>query len=358
MTDIENGQLTRRQEDILSLVIQAYTRNPEPISSKLIADAPDLHVSSATVRNEMSILEELGYIYAPHTSAGRIPTIRGYRYFVKQIMQNNSLTSSEQNRISHTFDRLPPAIDQWMKEAATVLARTSNSASLVTPPITSSAHFKHLELISIQGRLALMVLVLEGGIVHQQMLTLVDPLSQEKLTQTTLFLNQQLANCSVNQLQIKAVRYGALEREIIDIIVDNMEQADKQHIHTLYRDGLSEIINDFTDSEGAQQAVRIFEKKTYLSAIMSDVLNHAKEGEIHVVVAGNDRWEELSSLSMVLSRYGISGEFKGTMGLVGPTNLNYGRAISTVRYVSSIVTERLAELYRDNDKPTLPSEEK
>ena len=141
------------------------------MSSKYLVEAFALGLSSATIRNEMAVLEEKGYIGAPHTSAGRIPTEKGYRYFVRRLLTISELSHAEQMRITEKMQEDSPlATEQWMRLAATVLARTVQSAALVTPPISETNRFKHVELISIQGRLVLMVLVLHSGSVHQQML--------------------------------------------------------------------------------------------------------------------------------------------------------------------------------------------
>src|SRR6185369_6182305 len=156
MDDAQLPELTRRQEEILSLIVRAYTQSPEPVSSKHLVDTFHLQFSSATIRNEMSVLEELGYITAPHTSAGRIPTENGYRYFVRRLINIGDLTNAEQTRITEKMQSLPMGTEQWMRLTATLLSRTANSAALVTTPVSENSRFKHLELISIQGRLVLM----------------------------------------------------------------------------------------------------------------------------------------------------------------------------------------------------------
>src|SRR5215510_10172325 len=135
MDDAHLPELTRRQEEILSLIVRAYTQSPEPVSSKHLVDTYNLQFSSATIRNEMSVLEQLGYISAPHTSAGRIPTENGYRYFVKRLITTNDITSAEKTRISDRLKTIPLASEQWMLLVATVLARTAQVAALVTPPV-------------------------------------------------------------------------------------------------------------------------------------------------------------------------------------------------------------------------------
>jgi heat-inducible transcriptional repressor len=339
-------ELTRRQEEILSLIIRAYSNSPEPVSSKYLAENFNLNVSSATIRNEMAALEELGYIVAPHTSAGRVPTESGYRYFVNRVITPNALTAAEITRISEKLSTMPLATEQWLNLVATVLARTVQTAALVTPPVAETSRFKHIELISIQGRLALMVLVTQQGTVHQQMLTLTDPVPQPKLSEAADRINALCQNLGANELRVKSVQLQLLEREVAELIADVMDKADSNHVRLVYRDGLSEVISSFQHNLGAQQAIRVFEENAVLNMILNDVLTPILNN-VQVVIAGNGRWEELSHLTMVLSRYGVPGQASGAIGVLGPTNLNYGRAISAVTYVSTLMTDMLTHMYED-----------
>lgn len=353
-TDASNlPELTRRQEDILSHIIRSYTQKPEPVSSKYLVETSTLGVSSATIRNEMAVLEDLGYIAAPHKSAGRVPTEAGYRYFVAHILGRNALSDSEKNHLAEKFRALPMVTDQWMRYAATALARTARTASLVTPPIAETSRFKHVELISIQGRLVLMVLVLHGGIVQQRMLKLADAVPQSKLGEAANNINALCADLYAHQIRMKAVGLDFLEREVAELAADVMERADNNRTQVIYRDGLSEIIGDFPDGEGAQQVLRVLEERAFLDMILSDLVDPLTD-DVRVIVAGDGRWEELSQLSLVLTRYGVPGQMRGAIGVLGPTHINYGRAISTVRYVSSLMTNMLTTLYED-DPPTTPN---
>lgn len=339
-------ELTRRQEEILSCIVRAYTDAPEPISSKYLVENFKLSFSSATIRNEMAVLEELGYITAPHTSAGRIPTEIGYRYFVKRLITTGDITAVEKSRISDRLKAIPLASEQWMLLVATMLARTAHVAALVTPPVAASSRFKHIELISIQGRLVLMVLVLQDGAVHQQMLTLADPVPQARLSETAERINAQCMDMSGKEVRVRALQLQLLEREICDLVADQMDKSDTNQVRLVYRNGLSEVLGLFQNSEGAQQAVRVFEERAFLNLILNDVLTPLVNN-VQVVIAGNGRWEELSYLSMVLSRYGIPGQISGAVGVLGPTRINYGRAISAVSYVSTLMTDMLTNVYEE-----------
>ena len=353
--------LSSRQEDILTCIVQAYSERPEPVGSQHLVDNYQLNISSATVRSEMSRLEEMGYIAAPHTSAGRVPTAAGFRYFVRRLLQTRSLTRNERSHISERVGTLQAGMEQWMRRTASLLARSVQSASIVTPPISQTNAFKHVELISIQGRLVLMVLVLQSGSVHQRMLTLAEPVTQVKLAEAAKRVNEMCANFSAQQIGLKSINLQMLEREVAELAAELIEQADNNRVRFIYRDGLSRIIDSFADEEGAQQALRILEEHSVLNALVNELLDQlpAEEDDgvnVQVVIAGDGRYEDLNRLSMVLSRYGDPRKMSGAIGVLGPTHINYGRAISTVQYVSNLMTNMLSALYQDGrDENARPS---
>ncbi len=345
-------ELTRRQEEILTLIIRAYTQKPEPVSSKFLVDSFEIPLSSATIRNEMAVLEDLGYVSAPHTSAGRVPTENGYRYFVSRLMPDSALTMPEQSHIAERFQALPMATEKWMRYAASTLARLANTASLVTQPSAESGRFKHLELVSIQGRLVLLVLVMQGGTVQQRMLTLADAVPQPALSAAASRINALCENLSAAEMRIKAMALPVLEREITELAAEVIGNQEGHTSHIVYREGLSEVINAFPETIGAQQAVRVFEERAFLDLILGEYLDPASD-EVRVVIAGEGKREELSQVSMVLGRYGMPGRLGGALGILGPTHLNYGRAIGTVRYVSSIMTNMIVQLFNDETSPDI-----
>lgn len=345
MSDAENlPELTTRQEAILAFIVRHYTQRPEPVGSRTVVDESELNVSSATIRNDMAVLEEKGYLAAPHKSAGRIPTQDGYRYFVRRLLTHNGLSDDEKMHIAAKFRATPVATEQWMRQAATTLARTARTASLVTTPVAETSQFKHMELIAIQGRLALMVLVLHGGMVQQRMLNLVEPVSQSALDEVAGQVNTLCADRYAHQIRMKAVQLNMLGREVAELVADVMDQASGSPTYVIYRDGLSDVLSTFPDGEGAQQAVRVFEEKAFLDMILAELIEPLSS-DVRVIVGGNGHWEELSQVSMVVSRYGLPGQMSGTLGVVGPTHLNYGRAISTVRFVSSLMTDLFTNLF-------------
>jgi heat-inducible transcriptional repressor len=335
--------LTPRQQLILGLVIRDYISAAQPVGSKTIQEY-GLGVSSATIRNEMAVLEEQGYLTHPHTSAGRVPTERGYRYFVERLMRESHLPVDEQRTIRHQFHQVGVDLEQWMRLAASVLARTAQSAAVVTSLKTDQCRLKHLELISIRDALAMLIVVLEGGIVRQHILNLDEPISQDTLTQAANRLNDLCVGGSVQRVRSCLRQVGAFEQQVLQIVVQVMKHVDDQAGLHLYRDGLLNILHqpEFSVPESARNVVHLFEDRTLLENLLTEML---EVGGVQVIIGGEGRWNELRECSLVVSPYGVSGEATGALGVMGPMRMPYSRAISTVRYVAGLLSDLFRDLY-------------
>lgn len=342
------SELTPRQQTILGLVIREYVGNTFPISSKMLLEQYDLGVSSATVRNEMARLEELGYLTHPHTSAGRVPTDMGYRFFVERLLGDVALPPAEHRMIVHQFHQARLDLTQWMRLAATTLTRTSRNASLVTAPQTTQARFKHIELISTQGKLVLLIVVLQGGNVQQQMLTLAEPLTQAELSQSADLLNQVCSGLNAAEVRTRRSGLATFEAEICGLVLEMMERSDERITGEVYRDGLTEMLRqpEFLEGGVSPGALRLLEERSFLDDFLTETLS-PKVGGVQVIIGGEGRWEDLSSCSMVLARYGVPGFATGALGVLGPTRMPYGRAISAVRLVAELMSDLVHEMYSE-----------
>ncbi len=347
------SELSSRQENILGLVVRNYIERKAPVGSKYLVQRYRLDTSSATVRAEMAVLEELGYLDHPHTSAGRIPTVDGYRYFVQRLVGETELPPHEQRMIRHQFHQARLDIEQWMQLAAAILARTSQNAAVVTAPHMRQSRFKHVELISTQGRLALLVLVLGSGQVTQQMLALAQSLSQEELSRAANRLNTVCNRLSAREIKVSLSQLSTLEQEVSALICEMMERADDRTANRVYRDGLSHLLEspDFGTSEAVSHGIRLLEERTFLEDVLANSLQATEPvlktggGSVQVVIAGEGRWEELRDWSMVLARYGLAGYAVGAIGVLGPTRMPYQRVISAVRYVAGLMTGLMHQVY-------------
>jgi heat-inducible transcriptional repressor len=341
-------ELTPRQRTILGLVVREYVGSASPVSSRALVEGYGLQVSTATVRNELARLEELGYLTHPHTSAGRVPTHKGYHHFVGQLLGEAELPLHERRTIVHQFHQARQDFEQWMPLAASVLARTARGAALVTAPRAAQLYYKHLRLISTQGRTVLLVLVLRGGMVKQQMLTLVEPLNQEALNEASDRLNQLCNGLAAADIQARADELPPFEADIAKLVVDILNRADTRTAGVVYRDGLTEVLRqpEFSEGKQAQGLVRVMEEHSFLEAVLADALS-PEVGNVRVLIGGEGRWDELQACSLVLGRYGVAGFATGALGVVGPTRMFYGRAISAVRFVSGLLSEMVYDMYAE-----------
>jgi len=339
-------KLTPRQQMILGLVVHEFVRTATPVGSRALVERYGLNVSSATVRNEMAQLEELGYLTHPHTSAGRVPTYQGYRYFVERLLRETELPPAERRTIAHQFQQVRRDIEEWMPLAASVLARTTRSAAVVTAPQATLARYRHLQMISTQGRLVLLVLVLQGGLVKQQMLTLPEPLPQSALSEAADRLNQLCVGLTSEEIESRIPTLPLFEADIARLVVEIMFRASSSTADEVYHDGLSKLLQEpeFTEGAHAQGVLRVIEEQSFLETVLADTLGPTI-GSVRVMIGGEGRFDELRACSLVLSRYGVAGLATGALGVLGPTRMGYGRAISAVRFVASLLSDLVHEVF-------------
>jgi len=335
-------QLTDRQEAVLRMVVRDYIETGQPVGSKTLVENHELGVSSATIRNELALLGELGYLAQLHTSAGRIPTEKGYRYFVQKLLGEFHLPIPERQMIRHQFHQARLDLSQWMQLAAAILARTSQGASIVTAPQTRANRFKHLQLISTQGRLVLLVLVLHSGDVQQQLLTLAEPLPQTQLSAAANHLNSLFEFSTHAEISRGIDHLDTLEYEVAKLVLDILQRADERNISDFYRDGIVNLL----ENEGTRAAVRVLEERT----LLANVISHAQLPDIsgvQVMIGGEGRWEELKDCTLILARYGVAEDLTGTVAVIGPTRMAYGRNVAAVRYVADLMSGFVYDYYAD-----------
>jgi len=285
----------------------------------------------------------------PHTSAGRVPTSRGYRYFVEQLMHESELPVSEQLLIRHQFHQITNDPEQWMKLAAAVLAHVAQSASVIAAPQAKLVRFRHVELISISELTGLMILVLQDGSVHQQMMVFAQTVTQDQLSRLANRLNAEFANLSTEELRTRSpAKQGLtpdrLEAEVGKRLLELMLTHENQGSREIYRDGLVHILRqpEFDEIERACQILQVLEQDRTLESIFSEA---ELANGVQVIIGAEGRWQEIQDCSIVLSGYGPPGEAKGVLGVLGPMRMRYGRAVPIVRYVATLMNDLLSRLY-------------
>lgn len=350
------GILTERRRAILKVVVQEYVKTAQPVSSGRIENDYGLGVSAATIRNELAMLEEMGYLAQPHTSGGRVPTDRGYRYFVEGLMEDPGVPMEEQRMIAHQFHQVDLDLAEWLRLSAAILAKSARAASLITAPRLTDTRVKHLELISIQDTVALLVLVLHGGIVQQHMLSLPLPISQEVLTGCAGRLNRLLAGMTVEAVDATlASLVDDLEQLAARAVARLMAEHNQEQWPVVYYDGLANILGqaEFNspggrglDRLGQGQNIRSTLELLQQGMLLRRLLPRVVAGDgVQVFIGGEGEHEELRPFSVIMSRYDAAGGGTGMLGVLGPTRMEYGRAVAVVRYMTALLSELAGELY-------------
>ena len=356
-------RLSQRKEVILRALIEEYVRTAEPVASKLLSDRLaaifGVGYASATVRNELAALEEEGLIYQPHVSAGRMPTDLGYRYFVERLMGESQLSLEEQRLIGHQFFQVQRQLDEWVRLTASVMAQALQSAAIITPPRSAIAQVKHFELLSLYETITLIVLVMSDGSVQQERLALDEPYRQDELSHLTRRLNEQFSGADAETVRRRAAQMDydltSDERLIVDSLIRMLNQASLSLPESVYHEGLANLLrrDEFArgDPERIRDVVEALERNRFVPAIASQVM--AADG-VQVIIGGGERGADalhgLKDISVVAARYGAKGRPSGLLGVVGPTRMQYGRAVAVVRYLTQVLNDLLAETYSETSE--------
>jgi len=345
--------LSLRKQQILRALVEEYIHSATPVASETLVRKYSLSFSSATVRHELAGLEEAHLIYQPHTSAGRVPTDLGYRYFVEYLMEESALSLNEQRLIRHQFYQVQDQLDQWVRLTASVMARLLHSAAVMTPPRADVGRLKHFEVLSVTDLSAHLVLVLVDGAVKQQRLLLDAPIDQEELSASAARLNKLLQGKSAKQVEALLEQYdfSAAEHLICSTILRILEQHGDPLGDVFYREGVVNILEqpeysrmgpEEARSERVRKVMEVLEQHRFLPALAS----HLRESDgVQVLIGGENQWDDMRDVSLVVARYGQEGKIGGLLGVIGPTRMQYGRAIAVVRYMTQVMNELLAEVY-------------
>jgi len=332
-----------RTETILKSIVGEYIAKATPVPSEVIARDWKLGISPATIRNEMAYLEQEGYIFRPHPSAGSIPSDKGYRYYVESL-KGVGLPLAERRLISHLFHQVERELEEWLSLSATLIAQLVQNVAVVTMPKPVDCQFKYLELVALQDTLALVVLVLRGARLKQQLITFDQVISQPGLTAIANKLNAAYSGLTSSQISAKAIELSPSERQVTDCLVKIMQAEDELEYEKPYLDGLHFMLNqpEFAYSQRMLALMELVEHRNLLKTIVPQGLASHR---VQVIIGKENKEEVIHNYSVVICRYGLPEEAVGTIGVVGPTRMPYGRAISAVDYIASVLSELVDELY-------------
>lgn len=340
--------LTERRAKLLSLIISEYVDSAQPVGSEAVVRRHRLGVSSATVRNEMARLEEEGYISHPHTSAGRVPSDKGYRYYVEALMTERDLPWETKQTIRHQFHQAGREEDEWIQLSAAVLARAVENAAVVTMPRTKESRLRRLELISIQENAALLVMVLQQARIKQQILIFPEPVEQEQLTVIANHLNDAFAGLTSREISRSSTQLTQLEWHVANAVREIMAAADQGFDHA-YLEGVRNVLQkpEFASGEKVMNLLEVLEQRN-LPRFMR--LPEVAADGVTVMIGSENEDDAMRDYSVVISPYGDPGSgVGGAMAVVGPTRMHYPETISTVRYVAGLMSEMLAVFYGERE---------
>lgn len=346
-------ELTDRQKILLTLITHEHINSAMPVGSKMLVERYNVGLSSATVRNEMSVLTELGYLRQPHTSAGRVPTEKGYRFFVGRLVNEREIPLSTRRTITHQFYQMRNDVEQWVKLAGSILAHQSKAASLITAPHPTLARLKHVEFIATRGRQVLMVLILMGGEIRQSIQTLSEFVGQDRLSQIANQIIENFQGFDVDKIIHHKDLDNNLENDLIEWVITELQRADSLVSGELFLDGITNVMAEpeFNDSEEARKTLKVFGERSMLQNVIARSIQNGDEGSVQVLIGGDISWEELKHCSIIMSKYGAPGVAFGTVGVLGPVRMPYGQTISAVRFMSGILSDLVSEtLYDDQFK--------
>jgi heat-inducible transcriptional repressor len=346
---------------MLRAVIEEYVVTATPVGSAALVERYHLGLSSATVRGVLADLEAAGLLTHPHTSAGRIPTDRGYRFYVESLAGSTTLPAVEQLMIRHQFGQVQFASDHWFRLAATTLASMTGSAGLATAAKPAAMRLRRLDLIAQDDR-ASFILVPREGTIKQGQLSLHRRVDQAELTRVTNRLNIELAGLTATAIEAQVPAYYAaatlpgidhdspqarealLVGRIAERIARTMRESDAASIEEVYSDGLLNVMEapEFAHSEKLRRVFTALENRAYLGDLLGTMTG---SGRIHVFIGHENAPAEMGDVSLVVARYGRPGRAVGVVGVLGPTRMAYPHAIGTVGFVSGLMNELVDHLY-------------
>lgn len=328
-----NQGLDDRKMKILQTIIKTYLETGEPVGSRTISKYADLNLSSATIRNEMADLEDLGYIIQPHTSAGRIPSDKGYRWYVDMLMDEKEQEVTEmKEQMLQKADKM----DQLLKQAAKVLAANTNYATMISAPTYNRNKLKFIQLSQVDENQIIAVIVMEGNIIKNKIVTVGEELGNETLLKLNMLLNTNLTGMSIEEINLGMIarlkEQAGIHSEVISDVLDavaNVIQVDDLEIYT---SGATNIFKypELSDKQSAQEIISAFEEKQQLASIVTQTLADEEKG-IQVYIGNETPVQNMKDCSVVTATYELGEGMQGTIGIVGPKRMDYEHVMKTLK---------------------------
>ena len=335
---VEYMELDERKTTILQAIIKNYLETGEPVGSRTISKYTDLNLSSATIRNEMADLEELGYIVQPHTSAGRIPSDKGYRFYVDAMMQKHE---KEVEELKDVLLEKEEKLDHMLKQAAKLMAVNTNYATMVTAPRNTKNTLKFLQLSRVDDSHILAVIVIEGNVIKNTMIDIDEPLDDETMLKLNILLNTHLGGLSIEEINLgiisslkqQAGLYGPIISEVIDAVAETIKEDED---HEIYTSGANNIFKypELSDNQKASDLINAFEEKQLLTQLIDETDEEGKN-EIKVYIGEESPIQTMKDCSIVTANYEFGDGMRGMIGIIGPKRMDYDKVVGTIKTIKS-----------------------
>ena len=339
-------QLDERKTKILQAIIRNYLETGEPVGSRTISKDTDLNLSSATIRNEMADLEEMGYILQPHTSAGRIPSDKGYRFYVDTMM------AEKEREVVEMKDMLVERQDKMetlLKQVAKVLAQNTQYATMISAPSTHRNKVKFVQLSRVDAAHILAVIVVEGNVVKNNILSVDQELDDETLLKLNILLNTHLNGLSIDEINLGMIsdmkQQAGIHSFLVSSVIDAVAEAIRaEEDLEIYTSGTNNIFRypELADQERASELINTFEEKNQLGNLVMDTLADEENTGIQVYIGNETPVKSMKDCSVVTATYEIGDGMRGTIGIIGPKRMDYDKVIRTLRIIQS----QLDDLYK------------
>ena len=344
-------QLDDRKTKILYAIIKTYLETGEPVGSRTISKYADLNLSSATIRNEMSDLEEMGYIVQPHTSAGRIPSDKGYRFYVDQMMEYKEREVTEMKEL---MIQKQDKMEQILKQVVKVLENNTNYATMITAPQYHRTKLKFIQLSVISESQMLAVVVTEGNVVKNKMLHMEHRLDNETVLKLNILLNTSLNGLTMEQINLgtiaKLKEQAGIHSEVVNSVLDAVAEAIRMDDEDLeiYTSGATNIFKypELSDNERARELISAFEEKKQLVNLVAETMNSEENTGIQVYIGNESPMQNMKDCSVVTAAYELGDGMKGTIGIIGPKRMDYDRVVSALK----TLTTQLDSIFENTEK--------
>lgn len=327
--------LSERKLKILHAIIQTYLETGEPVGSRTISKYTDMNLSSATIRNEMADLEEMGYIIQPHTSAGRIPSDKGYRLYVDMLMEQKK---QELNELQEQMLDKADKMEQLLKQAAKVLASSTNYATMVSTPMNSANKLKFIQLSMVDPEQVIAVIVLGGNVIKNKIIPIEEPISNENLLKLNMLLNTTLNGMAIEEINLGLIarlkEQAGIHSEVIGNVLDAVADAIQiDEDMQIYTSGATNIFKypELSDKQSAQEIISAFEEKQQLTELVTQTLSREDNTGIQVYIGDETPVQTMKDCSVVTATYELGEGMKGTIGIIGPKRMDYEHVLRSMK---------------------------